>query len=651
MIRILTIRRLSTKWVLAVLAAVVVPFLGFAWYVNTQLAERLSWNVARHYLVSLAGDLAGRIDNLVAERRLDIELWAEDPVIEWALGDRTGEEAVFVRPLEERFNRFVSRGRSFDLLLVVNAAGDVVAHNSVNRLGVPMPKEVLSRLEAWNVSGETWFARAMAGDSSAVDQHRVEIFVGTDEAGSGGIPNPADYHVGFSEPIWRSGDPTLPVGVVYALLNWAVVQGELDEVGERDPFSGFIGADLRSSSYSWLWRDDSNTIIAHKDRSLYDKRVWEDIGLPILVESARAGEWDLFPEYEFRDNKKNAAFKHCAGWDEGGLGWVVGIGINNEDISVTIEELSRLLISATIVVLLIVVLWTLFIARRTTQPILDLEQGTRRVAAGELDVRIEVKGQDELADLARAFNQMTEDLQSSREQLVRAEKEAAWREMAQQIAHEIKNPLTPILLSTKLLRRARDESSPELDEILGRTLELIERQVENMREIVKDFSDFAGARALAPERISVDGLIGDVLELEAAWAEDLDVRIVREGECGELMVDPDRLHRVLINLVSNALESMGSGGELLVRAARSDDQISIEVLDRGSGLDETARAHLFEPHFTTKSRGTGLGLAICKRVVDELGGSIEVGPRMDGEGTCARIVLPLAEAAGEGSVG
>ena len=98
MIRRLTIRRLSTKWVLAVLAAVVVPFLGFAWYVNTQLAERLSWNVARHYLVSLAGDLAGRIDNLVAERRLDIELWAEDPVIEWALGDRTGEEAVFVRP-------------------------------------------------------------------------------------------------------------------------------------------------------------------------------------------------------------------------------------------------------------------------------------------------------------------------------------------------------------------------------------------------------------------------------------------------------------------------------------------------------------------------------------------------------------------------
>ncbi|MCH2107355.1 MAG: ATP-binding protein, partial [Planctomycetes bacterium] len=372
--------------------------------------------------------------------------------------------------------------------------------------------------------------------------------------------------------------------------------------------------------------------------------VQEDVGLPILVESARAGEWDLFPEYEFRGNKKNAAFKHCASRGEGGLGWVVGIGINNEDISVTIEELSRLLISATLLVLLIVVLWTLLIARRTTQPILDLEQGTRRVAAGDLDARIKVSGKDELAELARAFNQMTEDLQSSREQLVRAEKEAAWREMAQQIAHEIKNPLTPILLSTKLLRRARDERSPELDEILTRTLELVERQVGNMREIAKDFADFAGARALAPEWISVDQLIKDVLELEAAWAEELNVEVVREGEGGELMVDPDRLHRVLINLISNALEAMGAGGTLLLRVERSEEEVSIEVLDEGSGLDETAIAHLFEPHFTTKSHGTGLGLAICKRVVDEMGGRIELGPRHEGVGTRAHVVLPIGEA-------
>jgi len=646
------IRRLSTKWVLAVLAAVVVPFLGFAWFVNAQLAERLSWNVARHYLVSLAGDLAGRLDDLVEERRFDIELWAEDPLVEWALGDNAGKEVVFVRPLKERFDRFVSRGRAFDLLMVVNAEGEIVTHNSVNRLNEPIDAEALSRIESRNYLGEPWFARAMAGDRSAVDQHHIELLGMRRVDEASGKPAPSGYHVGFAEPVWGTGDPTLPVGVIYGLLNWSVVQDELEEpFGERDPFSGFIGAELRSSSYSWLWRDDANTIIAHKDRSLYDKRVKEDVGLPILVEAARAGDWDLFPEYEFRDDKKNAAFKHCADWDEGGLGWVVGIGINNDDISVTAEELSKLLISATAVVLLIVVLWTLFIARRTTQPILALEQGTRRVAAGDLDVRIEVKGQDELAELARAFNQMTEDLQSSREQLVRAEKEAAWKEMAQQVAHEIKNPLTPILLSTKLLRRAREEGSPELDEILTRTLELVERQVENMREIAQDFSDFAGSRALAPKWISVDDLIGDVLELESAWAEDLDVRVVREGEGGELMVDPDRLHRVLINLISNALEAMGTGGELLVRVGRSKDEVSIELLDEGSGLDETARQHLFEPHFTTKSHGTGLGLAICKRVVDEMGGSIELGPRPDGAGTRARVVLPVGEAPAEGAPG
>lgn len=631
------IRRLSTKWVLAVLAAVVVPFLSFTWFVDAQLSERLSWNVARHYLVSLAGDLAGKIDDLVAERRLDIELWADDPLVEWALDTQGGEDAVFVRPLEDRFDRFVVRGRSFDLLIVVNAEGELIAHSSMDHLGVSLDPAQVSMLESKSYSGEAWFIQAMAGDGSAVDQHLNPLRSGELD----GQPDPMDYRVGFAEPVWGEDDPTLPVGVVYGLLNWSVVQAELDEVGERDPFSGFIGADLKSSSYSWLWRDDANTIIAHMDRSLYGKRVAEDIGLPQLVESSVDGDWALFPEYEFRGNEKNAAFKHCTEWEEGGLGWVVGIGINNEDISAAIEELSSLLLSATAVVLLLVILWTLLIARRTTQPILALEQGTQRVAAGDLDARIEVSGRDELAELARAFNQMTEDLQTSRKQLVQAEKEAAWKEMAQQVAHEIKNPLTPILLSTKLLRRAHEDKSPEFNEILERTLELVERQVGNMRQIAKDFSDFAGTRAVAPEWISVDDLVQSVLELEAAWAEELDVHVRCEGEGGHLMVDPDRLQRVLINLLSNALEAMSSGGELIVRSSRISDSVTIEVLDEGSGLDETAVEHLFVPHFTTKSHGTGLGLAICKRLVNEMGGTIELGPRADASGTRAHIVLPV----------
>jgi signal transduction histidine kinase len=196
-------------------------------------------------------------------------------------------------------------------------------------------------------------------------------------------------------------------------------------------------------------------------------------------------------------------------------------------------------------------------------------------------------------------------------------------------------------LSTKLLRRAYEDESPEFEEILARTLELVERQVGNMRQIAKDFSDFAGTRAVAPEWISVDELIESALELESAWAGELDVRVLREGEGGHLMVDPDRLQRVLINLLSNSLEAMSTGGELVVRASRAGDSVMIEVLDEGSGLDETAIEHLFVPHFTTKSHGTGLGLAICKRLVDEMGGTIEIGPRPETSGTRAQIVLPV----------
>jgi nitrogen fixation/metabolism regulation signal transduction histidine kinase len=212
--------------------------------------------------------------------------------------------------------------------------------------------------------------------------------------------------------------------------------------------------------------------------------------------------------------------------------------------------------------------------------------------------------------------------------------------MARQVAHDIKNPLTPIQLSAELLQRAKRERHPDFDALFDRTIELVLRQVEHLRETASDFHALTGVQQAKLERVEIGPLVGDVLELESAWARALGVKIERSGEGGAVRADPALLRRVLINLVSNALEAMPQGGVLSVRTASKDSEVEIEIEDSGIGIPDDVRPRLFEPYFTTRSTGTGLGLAIAKRVVESLGGSISLGSAPGGNGTLARVRLP-----------
>ena len=205
---------------------------------------------------------------------------------------------------------------------------------------------------------------------------------------------------------------------------------------------------------------------------------------------------------------------------------------------------------------------TFVVARRTTQPVQDLEAFTRRVASGDLDAQVPVHGHDELSDLARSFNRMTLRLKENSEQLVKAEKDAAWREMARQVAHEIKNPLTPIQLWASLLKRAHDDQSPEFENILEKTIDVVQKQVRTMRDIAKDFYRFAGEHR-DPMPVPVDEVLAEVLTLNSAWASEEGVEMTRTGEdvgdSGDgltVLADPDELRRALVNLLSNAMEAL-----------------------------------------------------------------------------------------------
>ncbi len=642
------IRRISTKWLLAVLASVVVPFVGFAWYIDIRLADRLSNDLVSFYLLSFAANLAERVDDELAERRLDIDLWVNDPMVATSLGEEPRESAF---RLEERFDRFVRRSDSFDLLLVIDGEGSCVVCNGVDMHGLPLPPETLVRILDWEFAEEEWFRRASAGEATLVDHHISSLLFAEPELlraePPSGLPDERDYAVGIAEPVFAFDHPEEVIGVVYGLLNWSVIQSDILDASRPDTFDGLIGSQFYSTSYAWLWKSDGNSIIGHDDRTLYGEKVnGERVDLQVLVDAALSSNWDMYPEYTFKGVRKHAAFKHCASPEDGGLGWVLGIGIDNSDIYATVNELHRILVNASVLVLVVVIVWTVFIARRTTQPILALQKHTQRVADGDLDARLEVQSHDELGQLAQAFNRMTAEISESRERLVQAEKEAAWREMARQIAHEIKNPLTPIGLSVNLLRRARDERSEDFDAILDRTLELIGRQVENMRQIAQNFYLFAGQHLSEPRVVDPRELVDEVCALNAAWADELGVETRIEGRADSIHVDPTEFRRVLINLVTNAFEAMPDGGTLEVRLGNEDGRVRMEIRDSGPGIAEEVRQRLFEPYFTTRTSGTGLGLAICKRVIDELGGEIRIEAVPDGEGTGTVVVLLLPRAEG-----
>ncbi|MBK7645276.1 MAG: HAMP domain-containing protein [Planctomycetes bacterium] len=629
-------RRLSTKWVLTVLAAVIVPFLGYAWFLSQQMKSRES-EVVEYLLSTLASELADRVDNDVAQRKWDVEtVLAKSPMAAWA-ADISENYDPLREQLGDIFNQFYGESRFYDRALLVDPKGKVLVMNE----RASFPADFEASVRARDLSGEPWFQQALRGETVLVDQH-VSDLVPPPAHPSAGLPE--RYHFGIAAPVRDILEPSLVTGVVYVLVNWAHVQKDVIKPPQPS-LSGDNSSNIYASCYAWLWESDCDTIIAHLDTSLYGKSVARDTGLPQLPRAALASDAGMFPDYAFRGVQKKGAFKHCRDRAHGGLGWVVGVGINDEDTFVRVQELRRVLIGATVLVLGTVLLLTIAIARRTTAPIRALQEQTQRIAAGDFATRLDVRSHDELGELAQSFDRMAQELDESRSKLIKAEKDAAWREMARQVAHEIKNPLTPISLSATLLERAKNDKSPEFDSIFKSTMAMIQRQVEAMRQIASDFSAFAGARKPQPESVDVRALLGEVLELNAAWARELKIEVRFEGECGPVFADRGELRRVLINLVSNALEAMQQGGLLDVRLARVVEErvwSQIAIRDTGVGISTEIRKHLFEPYFTTRTHGTGLGLAICQRLVDEMGGTIELvpAPEPGARGTIARIRLP-----------
>jgi nitrogen fixation/metabolism regulation signal transduction histidine kinase len=285
-----------------------------------------------------------------------------------------------------------------------------------------------------------------------------------------------------------------------------------------------------------------------------------------------------------------------------------------------------------------------WMAERIADPINRLTRATRRIARGDLDAHIAATTSDELGRLVLDFNGMAADLKRQRAELERTQKLEAWAEMARQVAHDIKNPLTPIQLSAEHARRVNLDRGSPLSPVLDECVSAILGQVRLLRQISSEFSSFASAPTphLAPTRL--DELLEEVVQsYRAGLAGRIAIDVRAAPDLPPVMIDRTIFARALTNLVENALHAMPGEGRLTITSRQStadnSRSVVVEVTDSGVGMEPEAAARIFEPYFSTKATGTGLGLTIAKRNVELNGGTI--GVRSDkGVGTTVTIALP-----------
>jgi nitrogen fixation/metabolism regulation signal transduction histidine kinase len=291
----------------------------------------------------------------------------------------------------------------------------------------------------------------------------------------------------------------------------------------------------------------------------------------------------------------------------------------------------------------LVVLVGLLVARRTARDLESLVTGSLAASRGELEYRVPVRSQDEVGAVAAAFNFMMEDLRTSKDRLVIAERIAAWQEIARRLAHEIKNPLTPIQMAMDNLRKTWKKQHPKFEEILDESTTTVLQEADRLKHIVSEFSDFA--RMPKPEfgRVDLNDCVRAALALYQGGPIPVEMHLDR---LPQIDADKNQLQQVILNLVENARDAMNARGEgqitVSTRLGEAADRAMLVVEDNGPGVPPELKDKVFAPYFTTKHAkgGTGLGLAIVHRIISDHGGRIAVSDAVGG-GARFTIELPL----------
>jgi nitrogen fixation/metabolism regulation signal transduction histidine kinase len=338
----------------------------------------------------------------------------------------------------------------------------------------------------------------------------------------------------------------------------------------------------------------------------------------------------------------------------GGREGIVTVPLTNrrEEIESQIDELDRRVRSAAVLFIFLGAAIGYWMAERIADPVSRLTRATRRIARGDLSARVSATSSDELRRLVQDFNQMAADLQRQRVELQRTQRLEAWADMARQVAHDIKNPLTPIQLSAEHARRVNADKGRPLSPVLDECVDAILTQVRLLRQISAEFSSFASSPTPRPVRTNVTDLVNEVVKpYRLGLSGRIAIDVESDANHLDAWIDQTLFARALTNVIENALHAMPGSGRLTISIAADDGRpspgangrrIIVQITDTGIGIDPEGLKRIFEPYFSTKAAGTGLGLTIAKRNVELNGGTIAV-RSAKGVGTTVVLTIPMRQ--------
>ncbi|MDR3696160.1 ATP-binding protein [Mucilaginibacter sp.] len=315
---------------------------------------------------------------------------------------------------------------------------------------------------------------------------------------------------------------------------------------------------------------------------------------------------------------------------------------NESDYKEHIGSLLNVMINVYAIVFMAIGLFAVFIARQITSPLSFIQYSLSKTIYGQKNEPIQWERNDEIGALVKEYNKMISALENSAQKLAQSERESAWREMAKQVAHEIKNPLTPLKLGLQLLDKSWKDKDPKFDQKFERFSKSFVEQIESLSSIASEFSAFAKMPETKLERLNIFEILGQAVTI---FKEMDNVKIINQASDKPffILADRDQLLRCFNNLLKNAIEATPSNklGVIEINYMVTNKNVLLTVKDNGDGIPDGLREKIFEPNFTTKSSGTGLGLAFVKNSIENAGGKVWF-ETATGEGTTFYISLPGA---------
>ena len=328
----------------------------------------------------------------------------------------------------------------------------------------------------------------------------------------------------------------------------------------------------------------------------------------------------------------------------------IKIGLSMEEMRAEEQKTRLMLILIGCSGLLIGVGGAALLARRITKPLDKLVDGTVKISKGDFSQAIDIQSQDEIGDLAKSFNEMSQQLQLTRKRmeaankrLIQAEKLASIGRISASIAHEIRNPLTSVKLNIQKVMESED-----LDKLDKEHLDISQEGIGHIENFIKELLNFTRVSELQLNYFSVEQIVDESIKMIKDTLKLKGVELTKEiqDKLPQVLVDGDKIRQVILNILHNACEAFENGGKITIVLSllrgRRGRKVRIRICDNGPGIEKKDRENIFEPFYTTKSTGIGLGLANARKIIVQHKGSIHLG-EIDRSGACFDILIPCEE--------